>query len=452
MNDKIFREYDIRGTYPIDINENVAYTLGKSYGSYIQTKFHQTKCIVSMDNRLSSPSLKANLIKGLLSTGLDVLDYGLTTTPMNFYARYLHNLYGIMVTASHNPKDDNGFKFSFGGPSNAKGKEIENFKVFTFTNNFLEGHGKYEESNIFEKYQNYLKMGLDFGQKEIKVIVDPGNGAASSFIKKIFSDYPIDFIIINEESDGNFPSHHPDPAVKSNLEQLRNKVLEFKADLGIAYDGDGDRVGFVKNNGEFLSTEEFMILIIRDINSKVVNKRYLYDVKCSKSLEEEIKKVNGIPYLYKTGASYTQCEVHNANLPFGGEFSGHIFFRDRIHDCGSAIYASLRLIELLSKTDKNITELTSNIPKYYITDEIKITSPDDKKFDVINKVKAFCESKNIPLSDIDGVKAFFKEGWVLVRASNTGPNIILRAEANTNEDKEKLKNYFLNIINKLNQN
>lgn len=451
MNDTIFREYDIRGTYPTEINEPVAYTLGRSYGSYIKQKFHQDKCVVSMDNRLSSDSLKNNLIRGILDSGTSVIDYGQTTTPMNFYARILNNLYGIMITASHNPKDDNGFKFSFGGPSNAKGKEIEDFKIYTFANSFLSGKGNYETADIFDKYRNYLKMGLDFGDKQIKVIVDPGNGASAKFIRKIFEDYNIDFIIINEASDGNFPAHHPDPAVKDNLTQVRNKVLEYGADLGIAYDGDGDRSGFVKNNGDFLSTEEFMALIIRDISYKVTNRTFLYDVKCSKALEEEIKKLGATPYLFKTGASYTQSEVHRLNLSFGGEFSGHIFFRDRIQDCGSAIYASLRLIELLSKSDKTISELTSDIPKYFITEEMKIKSPDEKKFNVVEQVKKHAQDKNFPISDIDGVKIFFKEGWVLVRASNTGPNIILRAEADTKEEMEKLQNYFTTLINNFNK-
>ncbi|MFI3261081.1 MAG: phosphomannomutase/phosphoglucomutase [bacterium] len=450
MNDSVFREYDIRGVYPAEINETMAYTIGKSYGSYIKQKYHQDKCIVSMDNRLSSESLKAYLVNGILDTGVSVIDCGLTTTPMNFFARKQFNLYGIMITASHNPKDDNGFKFSFGGPTNAKGQEIVDFKSFTFANNFLTGKGKYEVADVFEKYRNYLKLGLQFGERRVRAIVDPGNGAASTFIRKILEEYPVDFEIINEASDGNFPNHHPDPADKTNLEQLKARVLETKADIGIAYDGDADRVGFVSNDGKFLSTEEFMILIIRDISYKVSNRTFLYDVKCSKAIEDEIKKLNATPLLYRTGASYTQSKVHEDNLPFGGEFSGHIFFRDRIHDVGSAIYASLRLLELLSKTDKSISDIASDIPKYFITEEIKIPSSDSKKFDVVNKIKKHCDDKNFPLSDIDGIKVFFDEGWALVRASNTGPNLILRTEANTDELKEKLKLYFMKLINEHN--
>ena len=450
MNPNIFREYDIRGKYPEDINENVAYTIGLSYGSYIQKIYHQTKCVVSMDNRLSSPSLKENLIKGLLETGLDVVDYGLTTTPMNFYARHVNQLFGIMITASHNPKDDNGFKFSFDNITNARGKMIEDFKTFTFNNEFItnRGKGNLTTDNIEQKYIEYMKLGINLGNHKRKIILDPGNGAATIILDKIFKNFDIDYEIINKENDGTFPNHHPDPVVKENLEQLRKRVLETNADLGVGYDGDGDRVGFVKENGDFMSIEEFMILIIRDINLKVTNRTFLYDVKCSKSLEDEILKLNGKPLMYRTGASFTQAKTHEDNLPFGGEYSGHVYFRDKVVDVGSAIYASLRLIEILSKTDKSVSELTSDITKYYATEEIKIHSPDEEKFIVVNKVLNRLKELNYPIINIDGVRVTFKEGWALVRASNTGPNIIFRAEATTLEHKKKLEKYFLTLINK----
>ncbi len=447
MEQKIFREYDIRAEYPTLINEEVAYKIGLGYGSYIQEKYNQKRCIVSRDNRLSGESLRANLVKGILETGCSVIDYGITTTPMNFYARYLNNLYGIMITASHNPKDDNGFKFSFGGPSNAAGKQIEDFRDYIYANNFLKGTGEYTVQDISDKYIEYMKDGIKLGPKRKKIVVDCGNGATTIIARKIFEKFNVDLIMINEENDGTFPNHHPDPAVKENLIQLKEAVIKEEADLGIAYDGDGDRIGFVKENGEFMSTEEFMILMIRDIAPNANNKKFLYDVKCSKSLEEEIKKVGGTPFLYRTGASYTQMKTHEDNLPFGGEFSGHVFFRDRVADMGSAIYASLRLIELLTKNSKSISELTSDIPKYFATEEIKITTNDDTKFNIVNDIKTYCEKQNFVINDIDGVKVFFDGGWALVRASNTGPNLIFRAEGTTEENKTNLENYFTKLIN-----
>ncbi len=449
MNTHIFREYDIRGTYPNDINEEVAYTMGLSYGSYIKNKYRQTTCVVSMDNRLSSPSLKENLIKGLIKTGCNVLDYGLTTTPMHFYARKMNHSFGIMITASHNPKDDNGFKFSFDHITNARGEMIEDFKKFTFNNDFIESEipGTVEKRNIEDAYLKYFDLGIKLGNKKVKAVIDCGNGATTIITRAIFEMFDIDFEIINEENDGTFPNHHPDPAVKENLIQLKERVLETNADIGIAYDGDGDRVGFVKNDGSFMSIEEFMILIIRDIHPFVANRKFLYDVKCSKSLEEEILKVNATPLMYRTGASFTQAKTHEESLAFGGEFSGHVYFTDRVHDVGSAIYASLRMIEILSKTDKSLTELTSDIPKYYATEEIKIPTPDNEKFDVVNKVLNYCKEKKYPYIDIDGVRVNFDGGWALVRASNTGPNIIFRAEADSLEKQKKLEEFFLTLIN-----
>lgn len=451
MNLDIFRAYDIRGVYPSEIDENVAYTIGKSYGSYLQEKYNQKTCVVSYDNRLSSPSLADNLIKGIISTGCNVYNYGLTTTPMNYYARYLNQLPGIMVTASHNPKDDNGFKFSFEKMLNARGEMIEDFKEYTIKGNFLNGNGSITQNDMTEKYLEYLKYSLKFGKNKRKVIIDCGNGVTSIIARKIFSKVFCDFEIINEENDGTFPSHHPDPAVRSNLEQLQKKVLETKADFGVAYDGDGDRIGIVMDNGEIMPIEYFMILMIKDIFYNVSNKTFLYDIKCSKSIQDEINLLGGTGICYRTGASYTQYKTHMDNIPFGGEFSGHIYFRDRDVDCGSAIYATLRLIDYMSRRSEKLSELCQSIPKYYSTEEIKILSTDDKKFQVVDKVKEYALEQNFVINDIDGVRITFSNGWALIRASNTGKNITFRAEADTKEGLDALQKIFLPLIEKYNK-
>lgn len=451
MNSNIFREYDIRGVYPETINETVAYTIGRSYGSYLREKLNQTTCIVSHDNRLSSPALAAYLTKGITDSGLNVYNYGLTTTPMHYYARYIHNLFGVMVTASHNPKDDNGFKFSFDSLANARGEQIEDFKNYTLAGKFLSGTGTVSSGNITEKYVEYLRYGVEFGRRKRKVVVDLGNGTTSIVARKIFEKIPVDFEIIFEESDGRFPNHHPDPNVEENLSSLKQEVLKKKADCGIAFDGDGDRVGIVNELGQMVPIDHYMILIIRDLINKVKNKTFLYDVKCSKALEDEIKKLGGTPICYRTGASYTQAKVKEDDMPFGGEYSGHLFFRDKIADVGSGIYAGLRLLEILSKTEKPLSTLLSDIPKYYSTPEIKFASPDEKKFDVIKNIKAFCESQNWVINTIDGVRVNFATGWALVRASNTGPNITMRCEATTDEGLNNLKTIFTNIINTYNK-
>lgn len=451
MNTEIFREYDIRGTYPSTINESIAYTIGRSYGSILREKYGQDTCVVSHDNRLSSEALSTNLIKGITESGCNVINYGLTTTPMNYYGRYLNHLFGIMVTASHNPKDDNGFKFSFDHLANARGTQIYDFRDYTLKGVFLSGNGTVQNNDITEKYLEYMQDGIKFGPRKRKVVIDCGNGVTCTVARKIFSQFNLDFEIINEENDGTFPSHHPDPAIADNMVQLQAKVKELHADLGIAYDGDGDRIGFVKEDGSLMSTEEFMIIIIRDIIKNVNNKTFLYDVKCSKSLEDEIKKLGGTPLMYRTGASYTQAKCKEDNLPFGGELSGHVFFRDKVADIGSGIYASLRMCEILSRTNLSVSKLCEGINKYYATPEIKFPSPDDKKFKVIESIQKYCEEQHYPIVTIDGVKVSFQTGWALVRASNTGPNITFRAEANTPEDKDKLQAFFTNLINEYNK-
>ena len=352
-----------------------------------------------------------------------------------------------MVTASHNPKDENGFKFSFDHIANARGKQITEFRDYILADKFKEGTGTIMQADLVDEYIDYIQSGIKMGNIKKKVIIDCGNGVTCTIVRKIFEKFNIDFEIINEENDGTFPNHHPDPAVASNMKQLQDEVLKKHADLGIAYDGDGDRIGFVKENGELLSTEEFMIIIIRNIINKIENKTFLYDVKCSKSLEDEILKLGGKPLMFRTGASYTQAKTHEENLSFGGEFSGHVFFRDRIFDIGSAIYASLRLCEIISNTKETVSTLCESINKYYATPEKKIPTSDEKKFDVVEKIKEECIKQKFDFIDIDGIRVKFPNGWALVRASNTGPNLIFRAEAKTKSELQQLSQYFENLIN-----
>ena len=232
------------------------------------------------------------------------------------------------------------------------------------------------------------------------------------------------------------------------MKQLQEKVKKEKADFGVAYDGDGDRLGIVMENGEILPIEYFMIICIKDMFNSVNNKTFLYDIKCSKSVDDYIRSLGGTPLCYRTGASYTQFKVHQDNLPFGGEFSGHIFFRDRDADCGSAIYATLRFLEIMSKTSDKLSKIVAEFPKYYATPEIKIPTPDNLKFQVVDKIKEYAKSMNYPINDIDGVRITYTNGWALVRASNTGPNVIFRAEADTEEGTKILENIYIPMIQK----
>ncbi len=446
MKDSIFREYDIRGKYPSDINEELAYKVGLGYGSFLQEFLNQNACVVSHDNRLSSESLHKNLIKGLLETGINVIDYGLTTTPMNYYARHVNNLFGIMVTASHNPKDENGFKFSFDEYANARGIMIKDLKTYIEKGMFKKGNGKLEEKNIKEDYIKYVLETLKFGKRRIKVVLDPANGVTTTVARNIYEKLNIDLVVINEESDGSFPNHHPDPSVKENLEQLRKKVLEVKADIGIGFDGDGDRIGIVDNLGNIVSIEDYAIIILRNIIDKVKNKKFLYDAKCSDTFKDEIIKLGGTPVICRTGSSYTQEKVLKENIPFGIQYVGHISLNDRLFSTESAMYSSLRLIEILSKTKASLSELVRTIPHYYNSPEEKFASSDSKKHEVINNIKKYCDNKNYKYLEIDGLKVIFKDAWAYVRASNTGPNITLRCEAKNEKDLNNLLKLFRSLI------
>ena len=451
INKEIFRAYDIRGIADRDLTDDVIYTIARSFATHIRRMGKDT-CVIGHDNRLSSERIHKALTSGLIDSGVNILDLELTTTPMYYYACIYEKIdCGIMITASHNPKEDNGLKFAFKDYLNAKGEEITDFYEETIKGDFLDGVGNVKKINVKKEYFNAIKEGLEFGDKRIKAVLDPGNGTTSIILKDLYSMFPIDFTIINGESDGTFPNHHPDPSIEANLEQLKKKVLETGADIGVSFDGDGDRVGVITNEGKFLACDYYMILIIRDIIDKVENKTFLYDVKCSKSLEDEIIKLGGRPVCYRTGNSYTRSRVAELDMPFGGELSGHVYFRDRFLGFDSGLYAGLRIIELLSRNSKNITELLSGINHYEATPELKYKSTDEKKIEVVEKVIEYCREKHYNINTIDGVRVTFTDGWASVRYSNTGPNITSRFEATTKERLEEIKSEFESLIDKYNE-
>ena len=451
INTNIFRGYDIRGIFPTELDEDTAYTIGLGFGSHIK-RMGKKMCVVGHDNRLSREVLTNALIKGIRETGIDVMFLGLCTTPMYYYACIKLEIYsGVMVTASHNPKDDNGFKFAFDENGNCKGQEIQDFLKEIQEGNFESGEGKLRYYDVVEAYMRLFKKSLDFGPRKVKAVIDPGNGTTGIIARQIYEMFPIECIFINEESDGNFPNHHPDPCVEKNLEQLKAKVIETHADVGIGFDGDGDRLGIVSENAKFIPTDKYMIIIVRDIIDKVAKKTFLCDVKCSKSFTDEVEKLGGTPLTYRTGNSYTKAKVREEDLPFGGELSGHVYFRDKWPGFDSGLYAGLRLLEIMSKTDKNVEGLLEGINEYYSTEELKFSSPDDLKFEVIDEIGEYVRNKGLDFIDIDGIKVLYEDGWALVRASNTGPNITARFEARTKERLEEIQNEYTTLINNLNK-
>lgn len=445
---EIFREYDIRGIYQTELDEETAYLIGKAYGTKLRS-LNKYKTVVAHDNRLSSPSLKKALVKGLLETGINVLDLGLATTPMCYFAANFYNTNAsMMITASHNPKEYNGFKFSYNGIHNAYGKEVFEIYELIKEGSFASGEGSLEKRDITDEYIKLIIDKLNFGKRKIKVVYDCGNGTTSIIARKIFERLSIESIPLFDTSDGNFPNHHPDPCIYENLTKLKERVLEVHADLGIGYDGDGDRVGFVDNLGNMIETDRFMIIMWKYLYDKVLKKECLFDVKCSKSLEDELIKLGVKPIEYRTGNSYTRAASASYDCPLSGELSGHVYFRDKFPGYDDGIYAGMRLIELLTNTTLPLSEILNDIVKYYSTPEIKVKTTDEAKFKIVERMKEYCLSKGYKMVTIDGVKAKFDDGFALVRASNTGPNITMRFEATTEDRLEEIKTEFTEELKK----
>ena len=445
---EIFREYDIRGIYNEEMDDETAYYIGRAFGTKLK-EIGKNSTVLGYDNRLSSVNLEKKLLQGLVDSGIEVLRLGLVTTPMCYFAA---NYYGVnasmMITASHNPKEYNGFKFSYNGIHNAYGASVKEIYNIIEKGEYVDGNGSVKKVSIEEAYIDLVTNKLDFGDRKIKVVYDCGNGTTSIIADKIFNKLDIESIGICNESDGNFPNHHPDPCIYANLTMLKEKVLETHADIGIGYDGDGDRVGFIDNNGNMIETDKFMIIMWRYLYDKVDNKAGLFDVKCTKALEDELIKLGIKPVEYRTGNSYTRAASAEGDYPLSGELSGHVYFRDKWPGYDDGIYAGMRFIELLSHTNKKSDELLNGINKYYSTEEIKVKVDDTKKFAIIDKICEYAKSKGYNYLTIDGCKAKFDDGFALVRASNTGPNITMRFEAKTEERLKELQEEFTNELNK----
>ena len=449
VNSEMFREYDIRGVYGEDLSAEVAYLIGKAFGTKLK-ELNISSTVVGYDNRLSSVELEENLVKGLVETGAHVIRLGLVTTPMCYFAaNHLGTNCSMMITASHNPKEYNGFKFSYNGVHNAYGKSVKEIYEIIEKGEFATGEGTTENVNIKEDYINLVVNKLNFGERRVKVVYDCGNGTSSIIAKEIFDRLPnIDSVGICDVSDGNFPMHHPDPCVESNLDMLKAKVKEVGADIGVGYDGDCDRVGFIDEKGTFIEIDKFLVIMWKHLVNIVDKKECLYDVKCSKVLEDELKKINVKTVEYRTGNSYTRAASSEGDYPLSGELSGHVYFRDRWPGYDDGIYVGMRLIEMLSNTDKPLSSFLNDMVKYYSTPELKVKVEDSKKFDIVAKMEEYSKSKGYNYITIDGVKTKFDDGFALVRASNTGPNITMRFEATTEERLKKLQEEFTTELNK----
>lgn len=446
----IFREYDIRGVFNTEFDVDFAYLLGRAYAKYYHQKHGKKNISITLghDARLSCAAIKQALSKGLTDSGVTVTYLGLVTSPISYFTTFeMPGVDGaIMITGSHNPPDYNGFKISV-GKSTIFGEEIQELRKIIETGDFIDGHGKEVSYNIFPEYVARYKK--EFGKiKPVKVILDCGNGAAGCIVKELFNSVGLEPIILFEKPDGLFPNHHPDPTVEKNLKDLAAMVRKEGAVVGIGFDGDADRIGVVDQTGKMLYGDELMVLISRSVLEKNSGAKIIGDVKCSDRLYADIEKHGGIPIMWKTGHSLIKEKIKVEKAPFGGEMSGHVFFADRNYGYDDALYAALRVCEILSITGKTIPELLAGLPPAFNTPEIRIDTTEEKKVKIVETLKSqFKGGKNYTTNLIDGVRISFEDGWALARASNTQPVLVLRFESSTQEGLNRIQTQIEKTVN-----
>jgi phosphomannomutase len=457
----ILRAYDIRGIYNQTLFDNDAYFVGRCFAKILHQN-NKNKMAVGCDGRASSPILKERLIQGLCDSGIEVVDIGLGPTPMLYFSVYELNLdAGIMVTGSHNPKEHNGFKMMIKN-QNFYGADILGLEKILENQDFVNAEGSVSTFDIREKYLNRLLNDCEVtqsdsgllnevenfvGQKKLKIVWDAGNGSAGEIMTMLSERIYGEHILLFNEIDGDFPNHHPDPTEAKNLQDLIAVIKSQNYDFGIAFDGDGDRIGVVDGEGEIIWGDQLLIFFAREILAKKHGATIIADVKASGSLFAEITKAGGEAVMWKTGHSLIKAKMRELGASLAGEMSGHIFFADKYYGFDDALYASIRLINILANSSKSLAQMRAELPKTFSTAEIRIETSEEKKFAIVEDLKKLLHKNNEKFVDIDGIRAQSYEGWWLIRASNTQPVLVARCEANSQQNLEKMKN---NLREKLN--
>ena len=434
----IFREYDIRGVADTDLADDIVCAIGQAYATWLIRSGVQGSITLGGDARLSTPRIKTAITQGITSTGLNVIDVGLVTTPMLYWSLIRFSLDGgVMITGSHNPSDMNGVKLCY-GHGTLWGEEVQTIRKIAESGNFEHGTGKVSHANIDEEYLKMLASHfiLPF-TKKFKVVVDSGNGAAGPTARKFFEMLGCEVISLFDEPDGHFPNHHPDPQKRENLQALIERVRAEKADVGFAYDGDADRIGVVDDKGEQIAGDRLMALYWKEILREHKGADVLVEPKCSMVLPESAEKFGGKPFYWKSGHSVIKAKMREMGSLFAGEYSGHMFFADEFFGHDDAFYASGRLLRILSDENSELSRLMRAFPVYPSTEEIRIPCSDDTKFQAVERITAKAKQDH-EASDIDGVRIIYPDGWGLIRASNTQPVVVVRCEGRNNEALERI--------------
>ena len=442
VNPYIFREYDIRGKVAEDFPPEVVVSLGKAFGTLVKRSGGR-EIAISGDIRLTTPDLINFFKEGVLSTGVDVINIGIVPTPVNYFSLFeIDVAASVQITGSHNPPEFNGFKLSL-HKKPVYGDQIQLIKNFILNLDYDNGEGSETRYKLLPKYAEMIQSKISINKK-MKVVMDCGNAAAAINAPSIFKDLGIELKELFCEPDGTFPNHHPDPTVEENLKDLISEIKNGDYDLGIAFDGDADRLGVVDETGDIIWADQLLAILLSDVIEE--GDEVIFDVKCSQALEDVITELGGRPVMWKTGHSLIKNKMVENNCKIGGEMSGHIFFADDYFGYDDAIYVAGRLIQMLSNTENTLSELKSVIPKYISTPEIRLEAEsDEKKFEIAKMAEDYF-SKNYDCITVDGVRVKFKEGWGLVRASNTQPVIVCRFEGNTLDNMNKIKSIILDKL------
>jgi phosphomannomutase / phosphoglucomutase len=439
LSQNIFREYDIRGVTGKDLTPDVARLVARGYAAFLRDAGVSGEIAVGRDNRPSGVELHRELVAGLLESGLDVVDIGVVPTPLAYWAQ--HNLKvagGIQITGSHNPPEFNGFKLGVGTRS-IYGKDIQRIYEIAVAGKFPSGSGKLREEPVIDRYVEDVGQRIGRISRDINCVVDCGNGAGALVAKKLFARIGVQPEILFGESDGTFPNHHPDPTVAENLRDLVDAVKKRKAELGIAFDGDADRIGVVDEDGTIIWGDQLLIIYARDVLARTgKGQPIIFDVKCSQALPEEVEKAGGKPLMWKTGHSLIEEKMHETHAPIAGEMSGHMFFAEGWYGFDDAMYGAARLLRIVAGTGRSVKQMMADVPRFVSTPEIRVDCPDNVKFGIVDKaVKHFSAVHDV--IDVDGVRVLFGDGWGLIRASNTQPVLVMRFEARTQEHLDAIR-------------
>ncbi len=448
ISNNIFREYDIRGIAEDDLTSDNVTLIGKAFATHMLAHGRK-RLVVGRDLRLSSDRLRNALVEAMLNCGADIIDIGVVPTPTQYFAiTHFKAEGGVMITGSHNPREYNGFKMSTGlkhedghvSVGAIYGKEIQQLYHIIQSGKFASGKGTLEIVDVVPEYLSAIKQRVTL-KKKLKVVIDPGNGCGALFAPQFWEDMGCEVVRLYCEPDGRFPNHLPDPTVMKYIKDLRAKVIETKADLGIGYDGDADRLGIIDNLGRPVFADKLVALFARDTLTRHPKAKVVFDVKCSQALPEMIEKSGGVPIMWKTGHSLLKAKMKEEHAPLAGEMSGHIFIGDGYFGFDDAIFCSGRMMQILTHSGKTMAELHDEVPSFVSTPEIRVDATDEDKFNIVADLVAYFK-KSHQVVDIDGARVLFGDGWGLVRASNTQPVLVMRFEAKTSERLAEIANLF----------